>query len=178
MKLFIGCGSSDDVPSIYLEESRELLKLLLKDNELLYGAYNQGIMGIAYEVAKENGCKITGYAPKEYKDELEKLDIDEKIVVENIEHRTNELVTKSDAIIFLPGGIGTMNEIFSAIDVKRCGELDKPIIIYNIDHYYDKLIDFLEKLYNENFSPINVKDTYYITDRKENVLKYLNIKEN
>ena len=174
MKLFIGSGSSDDVPEIYFKDCEELLDMLLKGNDLIYGAYNKGIMNLCVKSAKKNNSKIIGVAPKVYEDDLKELDIDEKISVNNIEERTSKMINMADAIIFFPGGIGTLNEIFSSIDSKRCGEFNKPIIFYNSNHYYDKLFDFLERLYNEKFSPLADKNTYIVTDNKEEVLKILN----
>ena len=174
MKLFIGCGSSDDIPDYYFNECELLLNKLLLNNDLIYGAYNKGIMNIAYNVAKKNNRYIIGIAPKQYENDLNLLNIDEKILVDNIEQRTHELITRSDAIIFLPGGLGTINEIFSAIDSKRSGEFDKTIIIYNINHYYDKLIEFLERLYNDRFSELDDKESYYVTNNCDKVLKLLN----
>ena len=173
MKLFIGCGSSDDVPKYYFKDCEELLNKILKDNDLLYGAYNKGIMGLAYNISKKYNRYITGIAPKRYESDLEELEIDEKIVVNDIEQRTHELIVRSDAIVFLPGGIGTMNEIFSAIDSKRSDEFNKPIIFYNSNHYFDKLFVFLDQLYNEKYSPIEVKDTYFVTDNIDKVIEYL-----
>lgn len=175
MKLFIACASSDDVPSIYYEESKKLLNIILKDNELVYGAYNKGIMDIAYNIAHENGNKITGIAPKEYESDLLNLDINEKILVDSIPSRTNKLIQMSDAIIALPGGIGTINELICAIDMKRSNVIDKPIIIFNINHYYDKLFEFLDRLYNEKFTDKKVSKTYNIANSIDEVMSLLNI---
>lgn len=177
MKLFIGCASSNDIPSKYLDDSKKLLSVLLKDNDLIYGAYNKGIMGIAYDEAKRNGNKVIGYAPRVYEDDVKELDLDETVFVDNILERTNSLIKDSDAIIFLPGGIGTFNEIFASIDSKRCNEHNKPIVFYNSNHYFDKLFEFLEKQYDEKFSPSDIKKTYHITDKIDEVIKYINEKE-
>ena len=87
------------------------------------------------------------------------------------------MIDLCDAIVFLPGGLGTINEIFSAIDSKRCGEFNKPIVFYNYNHYYDKLFEFLDVLYSEKFSEIEDKKTYYVTDKIDELIKYLNERE-
>ena len=173
MKLFIGCASSNDVPEFYLNDCKILIDKLLKENDLVYGAYNEGLMGICYESAKENNNKVFGKCVSVDKEYLDNIDCDSKEVYETIMDRTKSLVYESDAVIILPGGIGTLNELFATIDSKRTGLFDKPIIIYNSNHYYDELLSFLDKLYNEKFSPIDVKNTYYVTDDKEKVLSLL-----
>ena len=173
MKLFIGCASSEDIPEYYYKDCEELLEKILVNNDLIYGAYNKGIMNIAYKIAKKNNRHITGITPREYTDDVSKIDMDETIIVNNIEERTYELLVRSDMIIFLPGGIGTINEIFSAIDMKRCGELDKPIIIYNSNHYFDKLLVFLDKLYGDKFSPINDSKCYKVCNNLNDIINML-----
>jgi len=172
MKIFVGCGSSEDINKDYFDGCELLLNRLLKKNDLVYGAYNNGIMNIAYKCAKKNGNKIIGVAPRVYESDLNELDINEKILVDNILQRTYKLIKMSDAIIFLPGGIGTINEMFASIDMKRSGEIDKPIIIFNYNHYYDYLIDFLNKLFKEKFSEESIKNCYKVASSIYEVLDY------
>ena len=169
MKLFIGCASSDEIPDVYFKESKKVISKLLKNNDLLFGAYDKGIMNMCYREAKLNLNKVIGVAPKVYESDLNKSNYDEKVLVNDILDRTKYLIKKSDAIIFLPGGIGTINELFASIDMKRSGEIDKPIIIYNINHYYDKLLDFLEVLYNEKFTTSEVKKLYQVSYDLEDI---------
>ena len=83
------------------------------------------------------------------------------------------MIRESDALIFLPGGIGTIYELFTAIESKRNKEFDKPIIIYNSNNYFDKLLLFLDYLYNQNFTDISVSGNYHISDSAEDTLNYI-----
>ena len=160
MKLFIGCASSDEIPDVYFKESKKVISKLLKNNDLLFGAYDKGIMNMCYSEAKLNLNKVIGVAPKVYESDLNKSNFDEKVLVNDILDRTKYLIKKSDAIIFLPGGIGTINELFASIDL---------YFQYNINHYYDKLLDFLEVLYNEKFTTSEVKKLYQVSYDLEDI---------
>ena len=175
MKLFIGCASSKDIPEKYFKDCEKLLETLFKDNnDLIFGAYNKGIMGLAYNIAKENKRHITGICTEVYKNDLKELDLNKEGLTDTISERTMKLIDDSDAIIILPGGIGTMQELFTAIECKRSKEFDKPIIIFNSSNYFDELLIALEKIYDEKFTKKEVADCYYVSKNIEDILDYLN----
>lgn len=175
MKLFIGCSSSDDIQEIYNTDCSNYLEELFKlDNELVFGAYNKGLMAISYNIALKYNRKITGITPKIFVDALKDLECNEEIITTNISRRTDNLIEESDALIFLPGGIGTIYELFTSIESKRSGEFNKPIIIYNSNHFFDKLLLFLEDIYKEKFTSLSVKDTYHISESATDTIEYLN----
>ncbi len=174
MKLFVGGSSSEEIPKKYLDNSKKYLNKLLIKNDLIFGAYNKGIMGLSYKIAKENNRQITGICTEIYKNDLEKLDLDMKDITNSISARTMDLINKSDAIIFMPGGIGTMQELFTAIECKRSGEIDKPIVIYNQEGYFDETLKVLDKIYNEKFASEKVKECYHISKDIKDTEEYLN----
>lgn len=182
MKLFIGCSSSDDIPQEYFEDCRILLEELMKDNDLVFGACNSGLMGLAYNTTIKTNGNITGICPEAYKDDFKELKCDTEITTKSISERTDSVITSSDALIFLPGGIGTIYELFTAIESKRCHEFNKPIVIYNSNGYFDKLLEFMDKVYSEKFSGVKDKRNYFVTDSISSILYYINnykkIKEN
>lgn len=173
MKLFIGCSSSDDIPQKYIEDCNKMIQALMVNNDLVFGAYNYGLMKLAYNNTLKLGGNIIGICPEAYKDDLKELNCNEEIITKSVNERTDNLISKSDALIFLPGGIGTICELFVAIDSKRCHEFNKPIVIYNSNGYFNKLLDFMEKMYSENFSKVKDKDNYLITDSIDEILSYI-----
>ena len=84
------------------------------------------------------------------------------------------MIKNSDALVFLPGGLGTIYELFTAIETKRSHEHDKPIILYNSCNYFDRLISLLEKMYDENFTAQKSASLYYIAETAEETLDYIN----
>lgn len=174
MKIFIGCSSSDKIPEKYKKDCENYLsKLFKEENDLVFGAYDQGIMGLCYNIARENKRHIIGVCPKIYEKDIEKL-ICEKRITNSTNERTSMLIEESDAIIFLPGGIGTMQELFTAIEIKRSKEINKPIIIYNSNGFFDELLILLEKIYQENFADSLTSKNYHISNSIEDTLEYLN----
>jgi len=174
MNLFIGSASRDDIPNKYIHDCEEYLgNLFSKGHNLIYGACDSGIMGVCYKSVQKNKGKIIGICPEIYKDNFEQVECDEKIITSNISRRTDMLIEKSDGIIFLPGGIGTIYELFSTIESKRSGEFDKPIIIYNSCGFYNELLIFLDKIYKEKFASSATKNNYHISSDINDTIKYL-----
>ncbi len=174
MKLFIGCSSSNDIPKEYVDNSKVLLEELMKKNDLVFGACNSGLMGLAYNIAHNAGRNITGICPETYKDDFKELECNIEITTKSVSERTDEVISSSDVLIFLPGGIGTIYELFTAIESKRCHEFNKPIVIYNCNGYFDKLLEFMDKIYGEKFSKSKDKRNYLVTDSISSILYYIN----
>ena len=141
MRGFVGWSASDYIPKKYFDDCRLFLDELFKNQyDLVYGACNEGIMGLSYNIASNYNREILGIYPDCYKDKSENIRCN-KIFRETISDRTNELFKESDVLLFLPGGIGTIYELFCAIEYKRALEFNKPIIIYNSCGYFDKMLD-------------------------------------
>lgn len=175
MKIFIGCSSSNDISNEYRDDCNKLLNILFEeDNELVFGASDTGIMGDAYNVALSNKRNVIGICPELYKDDFKKLKCNKEITTKVVSERTDGLIKESDVLLFLPGGVGTVYEFFSALESKRSHEHSKKIIIYNCNNYFDELIKLLEKMYSENFTSIYVKDMYFISSDINEIVKYIN----
>lgn len=175
MNIAVCCSSSNDINRKYLESSKRLLQLIFKgNNNLVFGAMNSGIMGIAYRVAKQNNRKVIGIAPEIYKEDFKELDCDKEILTKNVNDRTDELINNSDILIFLPGGIGTLYELMTAIEMKRSKEFDKPIILYNDTGFFDDIIHMLDKTYAQNFTDFKVRLNYNIANDSRTVMDLLN----
>lgn len=174
MKLFIGCSSSNDIPTEYFNDCKVLLEELMKENDLVFGACNSGLMGLAYNTTLKANGNITGICPEAYKDDFKTLKCDTEITTKSVSERTDTVISSSDALIFLPGGIGTIYELFTAIESKRCHEFNKPIVIYNSNGYFDKLLEFMDQVYSEKFSGFKDKRNYLVTDSISSILYYIN----
>ncbi len=175
MKIFIGCSSSDNISKQYLEDSKKLFKQLFQmKHDLVFGGCCHGIMKEAYEQALLQNREIIGICSKTFQDDLAELKCSRKMITSSESNRTNQLIEESDICLFLPGGIGTIQELFTAIDSKRNNEMKKPIIIYNSGHYFDRLLDFLTNVYQESFASWEDSKTYQICTSPEEVIAYFN----
>lgn len=179
MKIAVCCSSINDIDNKYKESSRKLLEHIFKeDNDLVFGAMDSGIMGIAYRTAKKFGRKVIGITPEIFKRDLNELECDTEIITKSINSRTEAMIDNSDALLFLPGGIGTLYELITSLEMKRSNEFDKPVIIYNETGFFDEMLVMLDKFYKENFTSEKVKYNYEIVNNYMEVTKYINTKEN
>ena len=179
MKIFIGCSACDEIPSEYFEETKRFLKKLMPGHDLVFGTCKSGLMGIAHDITKELGGKVIGVCPEAYKEDFSTLQCDVEIITKTVSERTDSVIRESDALVFISGGLGTLYELMTAIESKRCHEFDKPIVIYNSTGYFDKLLDFFQQLYTQRFVREKDKTTYFISDSPEEIKEYIeNYKKN
>lgn len=178
MRLFIGCSSRTNINSIYQDECSDLIKMIAEiDNiDLVYGAYNRGLMGLCYSEFKKNSKKVIGIITK-YHDDCDGDEVvgDEKIVVDTTTQRFNEIFSNSDKVLILPGGLGTYAEIFSAIEEMRIGN-GKKIILYNCNNFYTNLVNELNRLYDEGFVDMRPSEYIIVETDKNKIIDM--IKEN
>ena len=173
MKIFIGCSKSEKIPKKYFEDSQKLFEEILKDNDMVFRAKNEGIMGLAYRTAKKYNRKITAMTSTFYEDELKKLSCDEAILTDTMLESTLKIYEACDVVIFLPGGYGTVYELFTAIQSYLGGEIKQKIILYNCAGYYDKLISFLESAYKDGFILEEDYDSLVILNSVSEVVDYI-----
>ena len=152
-KICIFCGSSMGFDPIYKEKAAELGRVLADHGcELLYGGGSVGLMKIVADVMMERHCKVTGTITQHLLDmRVGHPEIDELIVVETMAERKKILEDMADGFIALPGGIGTMDEFFEAYVLSQLRVFDKPVALYNVNSYYDGLVDFIGHMAKEGF---------------------------
>ena len=146
MNICIYGASSAELKKIYYEKTEELGRLMGKRGHgLVFGGGKEGLMGAAARgVDRENGY-ILGIAPRFF-DQPGVLyeHCTEFIFTENMRERKHLLESRSDATIVVPGGIGTYEEFFEILTLKSLGRIDRPIVLYNIQGYYDSMRALME----------------------------------
>ena len=172
MNLFIGCSARDEIDEKYKKDCYNYLDNIFKENHnLIFGADFHGLTKVSYDVAKKHNRKIIGITPIAFKEDAKGLEYDELIYTDNISQRTYEVIKRSDALIFLPGGIGSIYEFFSALEFIRSNEFNKPIVLYNYNNYYDNLLKMLDKVYKEKFA--DSKLFYHVSNNATDTLEYI-----
>ncbi len=176
MNIFIGCSASLNIDKKYHDESKKYLDYLFKENnnDLVFGSCKKGLMGLSYEIAKANNKEVTAINLSHYKEDLNDIECNTVIEKETVSQRIQSIIENSDVFIFLPGGIGSINELFMFIESKRCHENTKPIIICNINNHYDTLIKLLEELSIKSFSYPKDKELYIVINSLEELKTALN----
>ena len=147
------CASSTQIDEKYFRAAEELGRLIAqKGLRLITGAGNQGLMNAVEEGALATGGKVTGIIPTFMMEEgWHHTGLTELIETRTIHERKEMMAKLSDGVIALPGGCGTLEELLEIITWKQLGLYLNPIIILNIDGYYDHLLAQLRQAIDENF---------------------------
>ncbi len=147
-RITVFCGSSFGTDEIYKEQAALLGQTLAKQNiELVYGGANVGLMGAVADGCLNEGGKVIGVLPDFLRSkEIAHTGLTELILVESMHERKTKMNDLCDGVIALPGGFGTLDELFEMITWAQLGLHKKPIAILNINGFYDSLIELLQTM--------------------------------
>lgn len=153
MTICVFAASSSLIDEKYKTAAAELGSLFAKAGmQVVYGGGGIGLMGILADEVIKNGGTVTGVIPSFMNDEGWGHDgISEMIVTNDMGERKKKMFSRSDAVVALPGGIGTLEELTEAITLKQLGLFKGPIVILNTLDFYRSFIDFLEHMIKGNF---------------------------
>ncbi|MGD2140409.1 MAG: TIGR00730 family Rossman fold protein [Burkholderiales bacterium] len=154
------CGSSRGVRAEYVKAARELGALLAERRiRLVFGGGSVGLMGVLADAVLEGGGIVTGVIPRALRTaELAHEGLSEMIEVDSMHARKQRMVELADGFIALPGGIGTMDELFETWTWLQLGIHAKPVGLLNVDGYYDSLIAFLQQMTDCGFLKVAHRD--------------------
>ena len=153
------CGSSPGIDTRFAKEARDLGRLMADNNiGLVYGGSNIGLMrAIADEVLKHDG-RVIGVMPQGLiEKEVAYTSLKEFHVVDTMSRRKELMAELSDAFIAMPGGIGTLDELFEAMSWNQLEIMDKPVALLNTAGFYDQLVAFLKHTVEQHF----VREEHY-----------------
>jgi uncharacterized protein (TIGR00730 family) len=149
------CASSNKVREVYFEHARLLGRTLAEHKiAIRYGGGNSGLMGELAQSAHKHGGDVIGVIPKFMIDHgwnMDTQDLKELVITETMHERKKSLMENVDAAIALPGSVGTFEELIEVICWKKLGLFTKPIIIVNIEGYYNDMLRMFDKSVEENF---------------------------
>ena len=145
-KICVFCGSSKGIKSIFSEKAELLADALAERGiELVYGGSNIGLMKSIADRVLERGGRVTGVMPGNLKErELLHEKMTETNLAKDMQERKKIMENLSDGFISMPGGFGTLDEMFEILSANQLGLIHKPQGIYNIDNFYDPLIAWLD----------------------------------
>ena len=152
-RIAVYCGSSVGDDEIYTSQAKRLAHVLHQHNlGLVYGGGNIGLMGIIADEMMQLGSEVIGVIPQRLVDrEVAHHGISKLIVVDTMHERKNKIFELSDACIAMPGGIGTMEEIFEAFTWTQLGFHHKPCGVLNVNGFYNLLDDLLNNMVQHKF---------------------------
>ena len=170
-------GSSLGNREIYKEATELLAKELVSNGyQIVYGGGSNGLMGVLGDSAVDAGGYITGIITEQLDDiEVGHQGLNELIIVKNMHERKKMMADKSQAVVCLPGGVGTWEEFFESLTWNQLGLQTKPIILLNIENYYSKLKIFIQHAVDEGFLPQSTSDELVlVNDVDEAILQIKN----
>jgi uncharacterized protein (TIGR00730 family) len=152
-RVLVFCGSSRSCDPRYHSAAARLGSALAEASmSVVYGGGKLGSMGAIADAALTGGARVVGVQPRFMRELGWSHDgISELILVDDLRQRLAEMFERADAIVALPGGSGTLEELLVAMTAKRLGELRQPIVIVNQDGYYDALLEQLRRCVSEHF---------------------------
>lgn len=155
MKICVFGAASNKINNIYIEETEKMAyEMGSRGHSLVFGAGGEGLMGASARGVAKAGGEIYGVIPKFFIDEgLEGLyeNCTEMIITDTMRERKKTMEDMADAFIITPGGIGTFEELFEIITLKQLGRHQKPIAFFNINGYYDNMMDMMSHATEEGF---------------------------
>ncbi|OFW69657.1 MAG: Rossman fold protein, TIGR00730 family [Alphaproteobacteria bacterium RIFCSPLOWO2_01_FULL_45_8] len=167
------CSASDRVAPKYKEAAKQVGHLLAKESiRLVYGGGDTGLMKIVSDACMEAKGQVLGVMT-EYLEDFEDLNLNiTELRIEKCMHsRKKKMFLEADGFLVLPGGLGTLDEIFEVLTWKQIDLHTKPIVFLNQDGFWDPLIPLMDTMIQEKTAPVWTKDLYSIVSDVGDILK-------
>lgn len=141
MHICVYCSASDSLAPAYVETAAALGRAIgARGDTLVYGGSSRGLMGQVARGVHQTGGKVVGYLPRMLLNiEIAYDAADELIISEDMRARKAGMASRADAFIALPGGIGTLEELFEIMTLRALGQIAKPLVLLNVNGFYDPL---------------------------------------
>lgn len=169
------CSSGNQIESIYFDEAVRLGDWIgTRKKRLLYGGANAGLMEIVACAVKRQGGFVTGVITAALKQRgCASVQPDELIVVDTLSVRKQVMIERADIFVVLPGGIGTLDEMFDVLASAQLGYHDRLLVICNINGFFDSLLCQFSSLYSSHFAPLSGKQFYRVVGSAEECIDLL-----
>ena len=174
-KICVYCGSGEGNNPAFAESARILGRDLATNGiELVYGGGSIGLMGLTARSTLEHGGRVTGIIPAFLKEREAMLDaVQELIVTEDMHQRKRQMFEKAEAFVALPGGIGTLEELVEMLTWAQLGRHRKPVLLANIDGFWDPLLSLLDHMRAENFIRSGLEVSFMSAKKAEDIVPML-----
>lgn len=177
--LCVFTGSRIHVPEVFHEAARATGELMAKAGKtLVYGGGRVGLMGLCADAALAAGGKVIGVIPQHLQQwEVEHGGLTELHIVDSMHNRKRMMIERSDALIVLPGGFGTLDETFEVMTWKQVHLHNMPIIVVNIAGYWDPMIALIRHIIETGFAHPTHTNLFRVVDRVDQIMDALNAEE-
>ncbi|WP_299703228.1 TIGR00730 family Rossman fold protein [uncultured Tateyamaria sp.] len=169
------CGSRPGNTPRYTTEAEALgAGIAERGWQLVYGAGDVGLMGSVARAAQAGGADTFGVIPRHLVDwEVGKTDLTRYVVTETMHERKKVMFMNCDAVVVLPGGAGSLDELFEVLTWRQLGLHEKPVVLVNVGGYWDPLIALLDHVVAGGFADASLLDYFEVTDSAASTLSAL-----
>ncbi len=165
--------SAADLDERYTRPAREFAELVGKaGHTLVWGGSDTGLMNVVADGVRQTGGRLVGVSVGFLRDWARK-DADEMVIAEDLAERKVLLLARSDAVVVMAGGLGTLDEATEILELRKHGLHDKPVVLLNTAGFYDGLTLQLRRMEAEGFLPVPLDDLVFVTDDNARALAYL-----
>jgi cytokinin riboside 5'-monophosphate phosphoribohydrolase len=157
-------SSSDGIDDHYRSAARAFgYRVGERGDALIYGGTDVGLMGVLSAAVREAGGHVTGVLPQLMADRgLADTDCDELIVTDGMADRKRAMIERAEAFVALPGGFGTLEELLEVLTLKQLGYHDKPIVLLDVDGFWQPLLSAFEQLFELRFAKPEYRRLYHV----------------
>ena len=143
---------------------------------LIYGGGHVGLMGAVADAAMAAGGQVVGLIPSRLLElEVGHRAITELVVTADMCERKQQMISRADAFVVLPGGLGTLDELLEVVTLRQLGYHDKPIVLLNLAGYWDPLLALVERVIEQKFAAPRVRGLFQVVDAVEDILPTLGV---
>lgn len=173
--LCIFCGAQNAVDKQYLEMGAVMGRMLAeRDIKMVYGGGDCGVMGAVANACMKSGGHVTGVFPIALRNiENEHENLSEIVIVGNMHERKKLMFDLSEGFVVLPGGFGTLDEMFEILTWRQLQIHEKPVVIVNYGGYWTPLINLMDNIVRTRFARIETASFYQVVDTPEQVFSVL-----
>lgn len=163
------CGSRSGAMPAYAEAARSLGQAIANERwRLVYGAGDVGLMGEVARAAQQAGGETFGVIPTHLESrEVGKTDLSRYVVTETMHERKKVMFMNADAVVILPGGAGSLDELFEAVTWAQLGLHDKPIVVLNTNNYWVPLLALIDHVIAQDFADDSLRGLLNVVDTPE-----------
>jgi len=177
MKIAVFCGSSTGNNPTYINEAEKLGRFFAKNGiDLVYGGGKVGLMGAIANAVLLNGGRVFGVIPEHLKEkEIAHEGLTELFVVTDMHERKAKMAAMADAFVALPGGAGTLEEIFEAWTWAQLGHHSKPCAFYNVNGFYLHLFSMITNMKDSGFLNAEYSEMLILADSPQELLSCIEV---
>ncbi|MGW6601424.1 LOG family protein [Streptomyces sp. NPDC055036] len=165
--------SAADLPERYTRPAREFAELIGKGGHtLVWGGSDSGLMKVVADGVRETGGRLVGVSV-DFLSDVARPDSDEMVIAKDLAERKALLLAKSDAVVIMVGGTGTLDEATEILELKKHGLHSKPVVLLNTAGFYDGLKQQFRRMDEDGFLPLPLTDLVFFAEDGVSALAYL-----